>query len=265
MKRIVILSDMHCGHRTGLTPPSAQPMPPAGAKHHVLKQVAQRKELWDWFIQTIKPYRPIHHLIHNGDAIDGKGKRSGGTEQLTTDRYEQVEMAADVLRQIGAKQIWMTYGTGYHVGDEEDWEALVAEKVGAEKIEDEGHYDVEGLQIVCKHHIGNSSSPVSRVTAMSSAQIRNALWALQGQQPLANLIVRSHVHRCYNIGFPAINFQGWVTPGLQGLGSKYGARRCDGLPIDFGFLIVEIRSAKDWHVIPEVAPLTMQSAQVNEL
>jgi len=265
MKRIMVMSDMHCGHRAGLTPPKSQPRMWDNAPRHVVKQAEQRRELWDWFMDAVAPYRPIHRLIHNGDAIDGKGLRSGGTEQLTTDRAEQVDMAVDVLGQVGAEQLWMTYGTGYHVGDAEDWELLIAQKAGAEKIEDEGHYDICDLQISCKHYIGGSSSPVSRATAMSRAQVNNLLWAESGQQPRANLIVRSHIHRCYNVGFPAMNFQGWVTPGLQGLGSKYGARRCDGLPIDFGFLIVEVRSVNDWHVIPEIAPLTMQAAQVNKL
>lgn len=265
MKRIVIMSDMHCGHRTGLTPPKSQPRMWPNAPRHVVKQAKQRRMLWKWFMEKIQTHRPIHRLIHNGDAIDGKGKRSGGTEQLTTDRAEQVDMAVDVLERVGAEQLWMTYGTGYHVGDEEDWEKLIAEKAGAEKIEDEGHYDIEGLQVCCKHFIGNSSSPVSRATAMSRAQVNDLLWATHGQRPRANLIVRSHIHRCYNVGDAALNFQGWVTPGLQGLGSKYGARRCDGLPVHFGFLVVEVNSATDWHVGAEIAPLAMQAAQVNKL
>ncbi len=100
---------------------------------------------------------------------------------------------------------------------------------------------------------------------MSNAQLKNVLWSLHDQQPLANLIVRSHIHRCYNIGDPALNFQGWVTPGLQGLGGKFGTRKCDTLPIHFGFLVLEVQDERHWTVEAHIAPLKMQKSEINAI
>jgi hypothetical protein len=265
MVRVLICGDIHAGHRAGLTHPDYQTTEPDSAPRYRKKYEEQRGVLWKWFDSAIKEVRPVHTLIVNGDAVDGKSERTGGTELLTRDRDEQADMAAMVIRHIGAKRVYMTFGTPFHVGCDEDWEGIVAERVGAEKIEAEGHYCIAGLHVVCRHFVGNSASPVSARTAMTGAQVKQQLWHLHGQQPLANLMVRSHIHRCYGINDPAMNFQGWTTPALQGLGTKYGSRQVDGLPVHFGFLVADINGPTDWGVTAYVAPLKLQAADVTRV
>ena len=267
-KRIVVISDLHCGHRVGLTPKRHQPKVDRNAPHYLKKLAQMRAYMWRWFEAAITSVQPIDKLIVNGDAIEGKGEKTGSTELITADRALQAEIAADAINFVGAKEVWATYGTPYHTGAAEDWEDIVYSKVNNfRKIEAEGHYDVNGLQIICKHFIGNSSSPVSRATAISTAQVKQMLWALTGHQPLANLIIRSHIHRSFNFGDTGMNFQSWTTPGLQGLGSKYGARQCDGLPIQFGFLVVNVISNKpgEWGVSGLVAPMKYGASTINKL
>lgn len=266
MKHVFIGSDTHCGALTGLTPPSYQIETRIGSSS-LFKFERARKVLWKWFDREIKTTLDALKIAEfdsakwNGDLVEGKGSRSGGTELLTADRNVQVAIAKDVVARVPAKQRWFTYGTPYHGGDDDDWEYQVADFFGA-KIEGEGHYDINGLQMSMKHHIGNTSSAASRFTALSNAQVKQMLWSERKQQPRANLIVRSHVHCCKNVGEPAVNFQGWTTPGLQGLGTKFGIRRVDGLPIDFGFLVLSVKDASEWCVSAHIAPLTLQRADV---
>lgn len=265
-KRVVIISDLHCGHRVGLTPPRHQPKADEDAPRHVRKIASERKFLWDWFEKEIKSLGPISRLVVNGDAIEGKGTKSGGVELLTADREEQADIAADAINSIGAAQVFATFGTPYHVGADEDWESVVFNKVERfEKLEAEGHYDVNGLQVVCKHFIGNTSSTASRGTALSNAQIKQLLWAASGHQARANLLIRSHVHRCFGILDPAMNFQAYTTPALQGMGSKFGARQCDSLPVHFGFLVADVESPKHWSVAAHICPNTYAPSQVTKL
>lgn len=265
MVKVCVVADLHCGHVVGLTPPDYSAEPPGDAFAHIKKAAKQRKTLWDWFLKEVTKAGPFDALWCNGDSIEGKGLRSGATEVLTADRDIQAEMAAVCLLKIKAKEIYMTHGTPSHVGDDEDWESIVAERVQAKKIESAANYDVLGLQVAMRHHIGNTNAPASRYTAMANAQIKQLLWSLRGQQPAANLIIRSHVHRCVGIVEPGSNFQGWTTPALVGLGSKYGVRRVDGLPVEFGFLVLRINSARDWCVEPHLAPLEMQRASVTAI
>lgn len=261
-KKILVLSDLHCGHRAGLTPPSWSPKTANSAPRGAQKNARARDTLWEWFRKNYKKRGPYDAAIVNGDAIEGQGWRSGGTELITSDREEQVDIAADILRGIAPK-IYMTYGTGYHAGQEEDWENILALRIGAKKIEAEGHYTINGLSIAAKHHIANTSVPNSRHTALNRASVRNLLWHEREQQPLADIIIRSHVHRWSYCGDS--RFMAFTTPALQGLGSKYGARRCDGMPVDFGFVVLTIRGKHDYDVDPVIMPMTAQRAEVNEI
>jgi hypothetical protein len=233
MKRVVIISDLHCGHLVGLTPP-------AWHINNDGKLYKIQKELWGFYTQAIDSLKPIDILIVNGDAIDGKGARSGSTEARTADRYEQCKMATECIEYAGAKKIRMTYGTPYHVGQEEDWERVVADNVGA-KIESHGFYNVDGVVFDCKHKIGSSSVPHGRGTAIKREKVWNLIWESRKHQPKADVVVRSHVHY-FDMDVDSITDAiGIVTPALQGYGSKYGARQCSGT-VDIGIVYFDVEN-----------------------
>jgi hypothetical protein len=124
MKRILILSDFHSGHRYGLA--------------HAFDCVNQeQKRAWRFFSDGINKYAPCDVVLANGDLIDGNAKKNGGVELITTDRFEQARMAIRILNQIkdcnGNRPIkWMfTYGTPFHTGTEEDFEQVIAKEFKA--------------------------------------------------------------------------------------------------------------------------------------
>jgi hypothetical protein len=108
--------------------------------------------------------KPIDILFVNGDEVDGKGKRSGGTELISTDRSVQAEMAAFCIQYIGAPKVVMTYGIPYHVGASEDWEDIVAEKVSAVKISSQEWPQVNGVTFDLRHKVGNTTIPYTKGT-----------------------------------------------------------------------------------------------------
>jgi hypothetical protein len=227
---------LHCGSRAGLTPPGWQS--PEGSGDHELDTFARNQRItWDWFARKIDELRPIDYLFLNGDAIDGKGERSGGTEQIQADRNKQVEIASAILRYIDSPRLVMTYGTGYHVGREEDFEYILADKVKADKIGGHEWIDVNGVVFDLKHKIGGSQIPHGRYTAIAREALWNLVWASHDGQPKADVIIRSHVHYFVHCGNS--DTLGIVTPALQGWGSKYGVRECSGT-VDIGFLHFDV-------------------------
>lgn len=258
---IFIGSDTHCGHDVGLTPPEFNWEPPERASRAEHKAHDFRVAAWGWFVEEIKNAGPFDEAIWNGDLVDGEGEKSGGTEdqELPT----QVEMAVAVVTAVGAPVNHFNRGTSYHNGKgKTTWEDMVCGICQGDTIGDEGHYNYRGLAVTAKHKIGNTSSPMSRYTALGGAQIKQMLWAEIGQQPAANLIIRSHIHRCSEVGDPALNKSAWVTPALQGLGSVYGGRSVDGLPVHFGFLVLRVRDKNDWGITAHIAPPKLQQAAV---
>ena len=229
MKRVVVISDLHCGHRAGLTPPIYQYREGDGERG---KFSVIQKTMWDWYTKKLESLQPIHMLIVNGDAIEGKGDRSGGTEIIEADREKQVDMAIDCIGAAKAEKKVVIYGTPYHTGTEEDWEAVLAKLVGAD-IKSRAFVNCEGVTFDVKHKVAGSIVPYGRYTAPARERIWNLVWAERGMAPKANIFIRSHVHY---LTFAGDSRNLTITsPCLQGPGSKYGARQCSGT-IDIGVL-----------------------------
>jgi len=251
MTRVLFTGDWHSGHVVGLTPPEWQ-FQEVGEKYHD-KYAKIQRQMWSWFAEKVALYKPIDRLIINGDAIEGKGLRSGGTELITSDRTLQARMAVRSAQEVGAEKIAMTFGTSSHTGVDEDMEQLIADELGA-SIEGHLEYDVDGVRIDARHFIGSSGIPHGRYTPLAREDLWRLIWADRTEKFAPHLVIRSHVHY-YN--FCGNEFATMMTcPCLQGLGSKYGSRLCSGT-VSLGFLIIECNNGKfTWNA--EILPLSEQ-------
>lgn len=244
MRRLLAIGDLHCGHLMGLTHPDFDATPKRNDTHR-FKLYRERRRMWKFFAETVSRLKP-EILIVNGDAIDGKGKKSGGTELLTTDRTEQVDMAGAAIESVGASQVYMTFGTPYHTGQYEDWEREIAKAVKAAKIGGDDSLSVNGLVFNYRHYIGRSSIPHGKYTPIARDRLWNVLWNDRGEYPKAHVILRSHVHYFAYCG--DADWLAMTLPALQGYGTKYGARQMSGM-VDFGLVWFDIMDRKDftWH------------------
>lgn len=263
-RRIVaVAADSHCGSLVGLTPPEWQLSLKKDGLTKRNKYAVIQRDLWDTFRGMVRRIPPIDLLFFNGDAIDGKNARSGGTENITLDLEEQADMAVEVIKTFNADNVVMTYGTSYHTSSAsgEDWENEIAADVGA-KIGAHEFVRVNGVMFDAKHHIGNSSIPHGRYTALARDAMWNVLWAERDEQPKSDIIIRSHVHRysyCEDVRTVAI-----TTPALEGMGSKFGSRRCSGT-VDFGLLWFAVEPDGTWDFHREIMRIASQAATVMEV
>ena len=260
MKRILLAGDLHCGHFAGLAPPAWRLRDTA--QTHKLYKV--QDECWKWYEREIDAVQPIHLAVWNGDCIDGKGPKSGGTELITADREEQAAMAVVCIKRAHATHNLLTYGTAYHTGASEDFERLVANELGC-KIGAHEWPEVDGVVLDCRHKVGGSSIPHGRKTAISRAVLWNMLWADAGLQPRADILVRSHVH--FHVGgydyFGTHRVDAMVLPALSAMGSKFGSRECEGF-VHFGFVTVDIEEGKCPLIQPHLAHIKAQVAKTTE-
>jgi hypothetical protein len=234
-KRVVVIADLHCGHQIGLTHPDFNPSYPRGTPGFELS--VRRRLLYRFYKETLDSLKPIDVLIVNGDAVEGKGRRSGSTELITADRNEQAEIAAAAILEAQAAKVFMSYGTPYHTGADEDWENAVAKEVKAEKIGGHDWMDVNGLIIDYRHYIGRSSIPHGRHTAIARDRLWNVLWAEWGEYPKSDIIIRSHVHYFTYCG--GFGWRAFTTPALVGYGGKFGTRACSNT-VDFGLIWFDV-------------------------
>jgi len=247
MKRIVTVNDLHCGNVAGLTPPNFNPR-----SEEEEKMFKYRAALYRWYKNEMDKLQPIDICVCNGDAIDGQGKKTGGTEQLTTDRLKQIDMATRCLLDINATKYYFSFGTGYHVGPEEDMEREIAKNFDA-PIKDVTTIEMRGVVMKWRHHIGTSQSPQGRATALLKEQQWDLNWAWDGEFPFADILTFGHAHYFEHV----MNRLGaiFISPGLQGLdGSSYGGRRMGGT-VDFGFLHFDVEDNGEYswriHRLPQ--------------
>lgn len=261
MKRVVVIADLHCGHAVGLTPPAWQWPIDGETTDHKAKFGKVQREVWNWYAETIGKLQPVDILVVNGDAVDGN--RARAAEMLTTDRNDQVDMACKCINGPNAGKILMIYGTGYHTGKEEDWERNIADSVKADHIGGHEWLDVNGLIMDFKHKIAGSTIPHGRMTAIARTQLWNTVWNSEHErQPKADVLVRSHVHYHNFCGGPS--WLGMTTPALQGYGSSYGVRECEGV-VDIGLVSFDVISKKEFTWVAHTPELSQCVVTAREL
>lgn len=242
MKRGVILSDTHCGHRAGLTAPDWHGSGMGRKKERKAWEKLQ-KDLYAEYISIVDRIGPpIDLLIANGDLVDGRGERNGGTELTTNKVKEQSEMAIELLKVWEPRRAVFLAGSAYHAGKLEDFEAMIAAAFDAEL---ESHACVkitsENVVLDVKHKIGRSTIPHGRATAVLREKLWNVLQAIREEAPLADLVVRSHVH--YHIEINDADGIAMITPALQAARTHYGEREVSGT-VDWGLIYFEADNGK---------------------
>lgn len=242
MKRCVIVADLHAGHRAGLTAPDWHGSGMGRKKERRYWERIQ-KDLYAGYMTIVDRIGPpIDLLISNGDCIDGRGERNGGTELTTNKRREQCEMAIELLKVWEPRQAVFLAGSPYHTGHLEDWEEMIARAFDAE-LESHACVEIKSENVVIdvKHKIGRSTIPHGRGTAALREKLWNALQAVRGEAPLADMIVRSHVH--YFIEIQDADGIAMITPGLQAARSHYGEREVSGV-VDWGLIFFQAEGGK---------------------
>ena len=235
--RVVFFGDSHCGSNVGLTPPTYQYKyisDPKTEEHRTRNKWAKlQEECWGWYVNKMDMLQPIDLLLNLGDNIDGDGSRCGGTELITTDRKVQVCMAIEAITVAHAKRMAMVYGTPYHTGLAEDFEVDIATHFGC-KIGGHEWEEINGCTFDIKHKQSNCKNPA---TGIWNDIVDNREWAILGEQPKADVLVRAHTHR-----FTLLRIEdcvGITIPALQAYGTKFGARACTR-KVQFGLLALDV-------------------------
>jgi len=235
--RVLLFGDSHCGANTGLTPPAFQykfQPNPKTEEHRIRNKYAlMQQECWNWYIKEVEKFKPINKVFLMGDLIDGPGYRSGGTELITTDRKVQTTMAIEAIEIIEADGMIMVFGTPYHTGTAEDFEMDIATHF---KIKIGGHEweNINGCIFDLKHKQSNTKNPF---TSLYNEVIDNREWAVTGEQPKADVIIRAHTHRyCF---FRLEDCVAITIPALQSYGTKFGARQCTR-KVQFGLIALDV-------------------------
>lgn len=259
MKYGLFVSDTHSGHGTGLAPPQYWRESLKADDPRIRKEAMIRKAIWE-FAERIFTSRRWDYLFSIGDLVDGKGYANGGIEQLTTDRLKQVDMSVEALSMARAKTKRFVRGTPYHVGKEENFEDIIAQRMDA-VIKDHMFLDIDGTVVDMKHKISGSGVPNGRATPLLRSEVWALMWHERGLAPKPDLLVRGHVH--YHILIQDVMGAKMTMPCLQ-WDSQYGKRECEGT-VDLG--VVEVRFSKGgvYEIIPHTLDMSFAKAEAERI
>lgn len=209
MKRVLILSDTHCGSTFGLTPPDYW---------NVFREIQETG--WNFYEKTINSLGNIDLCIVNGDAVDGPGKKDT-RQHIHTDMKTQVEMAIEAFKIIPAKKFIFIRGTCFHVTTDRENEDDIADYFNAE-IYDSRKIEVNGCILHCRHTTGKGSTVYGSVTPLQSNSALQLMNDISAENETADIFIRSHIHEWIHIDREPFN--AIATPGLQFKGMAYGRK-----------------------------------------
>jgi hypothetical protein len=245
MKKVLVMGDTHCGSDIGLTHPAYQQR---------ARDPKTVKAGWDWWSRGIAEHGPYDACLLTGDMIDGQQQKDSGTGLITSDLYEQLDMAERVISTVrlnGKKRgfkIAAVTGTCYHVSIAgTSAERYLAESCGFDLVGDRLIIPVDGLNIDLCHKTGKSGIPHGSLSAPQKEALWNVVHAQHGTQDATRCLLRGHTHEMSQSYTPEA---GWVfkVPALQMSGGKYGRQQCRGY-CHFGFLVLHIDKGEivQWH------------------
>lgn len=225
INNLVVVSDSHCGCRSGLCLGEAS-LDDGGAYQPSDAQQAVAEhwdEFWDDWVPDVCHGEPFAVVV-NGDSLDGV--HHGAVTQVSQNLSDQRRIALTALKpvyELCEGRLYIIRGTEAHVGKSGQNEETLAEELGA--VQDErGQYSRHELWIrvgrgLCQimHHIGVTGSSHFESSAVMKELAESYAEAGRWHNEPPDVVVRSHRHRHIEVRVPTKLGYGisFVTAGWQ--------------------------------------------------
>jgi hypothetical protein len=200
IRKLVVLSDLHCGSTVGLLPPGFVTL-----EGNEVRQNLIQRWLWACWTDAAQWARDFvgsdpWALVLNGDAVEGV--HHGGKDIVSTDAADHVAAAEQCLALFKPTASYLVEGTECHVGSREH---SLGKSLGARpRTLDNGKLsyvwpelllDVNGVLCSINHHISPSSRVYLEGSGLSIAMGNEQLECVRAGHPVPRVICRAHRHR----------------------------------------------------------------------
>lgn len=197
VKRILVVSDLHCGSTVGLCPPDFE----AEEGQRITLNEWQQWMWGEWcglFAYAKSRYGTLDALIVNGDAIDGDHHR---TMQVWSknlgDHLRAAHHALQPLAEL-ARRVYIVLGTESHTGS---LEHALANLLGADRqskqrpAHDRLTLDIDGVRICAVHHMPSTSRAWLRGNALGMELANHRLHAAEVGERMPDVLCLAHRHQ----------------------------------------------------------------------
>ena len=199
IKKVVVVSDLHCGSAVGLMPPSMLDTEDTVG----LSQNKVQKWLWQcwedfnnrWLPQVLAGDE--YAVVINGDLIDGVHH---GTTQVVPDVVVQAKIARHILTPLAfsAAATYVVRGTECHTRQTEtiigEWIEAKRDPVSRSFAWDHLTLNVNDCPVSFSHHITTAAKPWSESAALANHLVSEQFKAQNRGWKTPKVVVRSHRH-----------------------------------------------------------------------
>ena len=204
ISNVIVVSDMHCGCRLGLCPPSGITLDDGGEYR---SSKVQRKlwemwrEFWDEWVPEVTHNEP-YCVVVNGDCVDGV--HHGSTTQISQNLKDQADIVYNVMKPIAdaCHALYWIRGTPAHTGQSSIEEERCARRLKAVPNKEGQHARYElwkkigGDHLVhFMHHIGTTSSAAHEASAVNAELTAEIVEAGRWHERVPDVVVRSNLKR----------------------------------------------------------------------
>lgn len=230
MKRVLVLSDMHCGGASGMLPRDYYN---ADRDLH-LQQSHVQEMLFEQWENMVHSVGAVDAVICNGDIVDGLNRKSKGKDIQVTDMMVQCDIARQLLSMIDCHRFIFTQGSNYHIGDNPSCDEMICTMMKGEWFGHFGDVMFDNITMNVQHWKSYSKNNHGGFDSMMGDidQLR-----LQGDE--ADIYIRSHIHNFKYSG--GSNYLAVATPcwkGMDGFTSEKSQKRPDN-----GYILFNIEGS----------------------
>lgn len=233
-KRVLVMSDTHTGATTGLLPKRCDYDKPL----HRDRRIELKTRFWE----DIEAFKPIDHIIMDGDLIYGPSERKRATDELlVVEPKNQAELVIDLINDIGVESGLIVHGTPWHVGESAiPIEKEIADTVGFEFHKTAEQHEYSNAIFHVKHKVGGSNA----VNTFGNVLVNEYNAMLQNHErydvphKMPNIILRAHRHVFHFRGDE--RWSGFILPCLQAWGGVISVQMTATYYPTTGFMIFDI-------------------------
>jgi hypothetical protein len=193
---LVLVSDLHCGSKVGLCPPSVE-----NGSGNIITHGKNLHQAWLWSVWQELTDKALSIvgidnavLAMNGDATEGSHHRNE-RELIDADIAIHTDMAAECLTPLAkaCSKRFVTLGTECHTLE---MEHVLARKMGAEtgKARDKWLIEINGCLVDMAHHMTTTSRAYLEASAMSILMGNARLQSVRAGHRPADIYLRAHRH-----------------------------------------------------------------------
>lgn len=222
-KRLLMVSDLHCGHKVGLSHPDY------GLNKHQAKLFSK----WSYMCNVVGH---VDAVLVCGDSTEGPNRKGSGSGCWTTDALEQVECAVKLLKMIDSDMYYTVMGSHYHImSGNVNSDQLVAKFLDGNYQPDQViRINQRRIHAAHKTSVGQGED---RKTNVAGRMIGTMLMN-QASNGLFDIEFRGHTHYYVDVSTATgryINLPGWKFRDeyIAGLGTN-------ALVADIGWVLLEV-------------------------